>query len=220
MCLPVFSETGCANYQHCKKTRLPWKRHVVQYYRPCSGEQIINTTVSPILEREDFVQLKNNYLASLRELSWQIQNLTLFAVNRMPAYSTAERSSVVVKEGRRCRSSSVIVKSFEELTEIGLQMNIIHQHFSVIMEFQWNERHLLDTLCILRKIYHRHGESEDHSNTTLNAVTQYSLCIKHKADCANFYTWLSEKLQNVNNKMDRVFKLSRRFVFQGQYYIS
>lgn len=77
----VLTLANCAGYTLCKKTRFPWKRHVISYERPCSGEEIINSTVSPVFLEESFVQLRNNYMTSLYELSWQIQNLTLFAVS-------------------------------------------------------------------------------------------------------------------------------------------
>lgn len=77
----VLTLANCAGFTLCKKTRFPWKRHVISYERPCSGEEIINSTVSPVFLEESFVQLRNNYMTSLYELSWQIQNLTLFAVS-------------------------------------------------------------------------------------------------------------------------------------------
>lgn len=77
----VLTLANCAGYTLCKKSRFPWKRHVVSYERPCSGEEIINSTVSPVFVEESFAQLRNNYMTSLFELSWQIQNLTLFAVS-------------------------------------------------------------------------------------------------------------------------------------------
>lgn len=98
-------------------------------------------------------------------------------------------------------------------------MSLIQEHFSVFMDFSWHEDHLLRVMCNLRKIYHRHGESDHHSNTLLQSTTKYSLCIKHNTNCANFYVWLLDKLQTVNNKMDRVVTSSRRFELQGQYHV-
>lgn len=115
--------------------------------------------------------------------------------------------------------SSILLDLFEKLSEIGLYMSLIQEHFSVFMDFNWLEDHLLRVMCNLRKIYHRHGESDHHSNTLLQSATKYSLCIKHNTNCANFYVWLLDKLQTVNNKMDRVVTSSRRFELQGQYHV-
>lgn len=98
-------------------------------------------------------------------------------------------------------------------------MSLIQEHFSVFMDFNWLEDHLLRVMCNLRKIYHRHGQSDHHSNTLLQSATKYSLCIKHNTNCANFYVWLLDKLQTVNTKMDRVVTSSRRFELQGQYHV-
>eukprot|EP00105_Crassostrea_gigas_P046724 XP_019930872.1 PREDICTED: uncharacterized protein LOC105348283 [Crassostrea gigas] len=215
----VLTLANCAGFTLCKKTRFPWKRHVISYERPCSGEEIINSTVSPVFLEESFVQLRNNYMTSLYELSWQIQNLTLFAIERMPVQTSFEKSRIITKVGQRCPSSSILLDLFEKLSEIGLYMSLIQEHFSVFMDFNWLEDHLLRVMCNLRKIYHRHGQSDHRSNTLLQSATKYSLCIKHNTNCANFYVWLLDKLQTVNNKMDRVVTSSRRFELQGQYHV-
>ena len=73
----------CSNYQLCRKNRFPWKRHVISYGRPCSGDEVLNSTQSTVYVEEHFTQLKNNYMTSLYELSWQIQNLTLLVVSAL-----------------------------------------------------------------------------------------------------------------------------------------